>query len=93
MEVYTHSAQLVLSAGDDAGAAAATPATTAQCDERAHWTTIIIWSILKWKTSALSFYMQYDPIKNGRIKNQNSDYKKNKEPGVRILGLKNRFTF
>ena len=36
---------------------------------------------------------QYGPIKNGRIKNQHSDFEKNKEPVVRILGLKNRFTF
>ena len=38
-------------------------------------------------------YTQYGPIKNDRIKNQNSDFEKNKEPVVRILGLKNRFTF
>ena len=38
-------------------------------------------------------YTQYGPIKNGRIKNQHSDFEKNKEPVVRILGLKNRFTF
>ena len=36
---------------------------------------------------------QYGPIKNGRIKNQHSDFEKNKEPVVRILGLKNRSTF
>ena len=38
-------------------------------------------------------YTQYGPIKNGRIKNQHSDFEKNKEPVVRILGLKNRFAF
>ena len=38
-------------------------------------------------------YTQYGPIKNGRIKNQHSDFEKNKEPVVRILVLKNRFTF
>ena len=38
-------------------------------------------------------YTQYGPIKNGRIKNQHSDFEKNKEPVLRILGLKNRFTF
>ena len=37
--------------------------------------------------------MQYDPIKNGRIKNQHSDFEKSKEPALRILDLKNRFTF
>ena len=37
-------------------------------------------------------YTQYGPIKNSRIKNQHSDFEKNKEPVVRILGLKNRFT-
>ena len=36
-------------------------------------------------------YKQYGPIKNGRIKNQHSDFEKNKEPVLRILGLKNRF--
>ena len=38
-------------------------------------------------------YTQYGPIKNGPIKNQHSDFEKNKEPVVRILGLKNRFAF
>ena len=38
-------------------------------------------------------YTQYGPIKNGGIKNQHSDFEKNKEPVVRILSLKNRFTF
>ena len=38
-------------------------------------------------------YTQYGPIKNGRIKNQGSDFEKNKEPALRILDLKNRFTF
>ena len=38
-------------------------------------------------------YTQYGPIKNGRIKNQHSDFEKNKEPALRILDLKNRFTF
>ena len=38
-------------------------------------------------------YTQYGPIKNGRIKNQHSHFEKNKEPVVRILSLKNRFTF
>ena len=37
-------------------------------------------------------YTQYGPIKNGRIKNQHSDFEKNKEPALRILDLKNRFT-
>ena len=38
--------------------------------------------------------MQYGPIKNSRIKNQHSDFgNKNKEPALRILDLKNRFTF
>jgi len=40
-----------------------------------------------------SSYTQYGPIKNGRIKNQGSDFEKNKEPALRILDLKNRFTF
>ena len=34
-------------------------------------------------------YTQYGPIKNGHKKNQQSDFEKNKEPVVRILGLKN----
>ena len=38
-------------------------------------------------------YTQYGPIKNSRIKNQPSDFGKNKEPALRILDLKNRFTF
>ena len=39
-------------------------------------------------------YTQYGPIKNSRKKNQHSDFeKKNKEPALRILDLKNRFTF
>ena len=38
-------------------------------------------------------YTQYGPIKNDRIKNQHSDFEKNKEPALRILDLKNRFTF
>ena len=38
-------------------------------------------------------YTQCGPIKNGCVKNQHSDFEKNKEPVVRILGLKNRFTF
>ena len=38
-------------------------------------------------------YTQYGPIKNGRIKNQHSDFEKNKEPALRILDLKNRLTF
>ena len=38
-------------------------------------------------------YTQYGPIKNEHIKNQHSDFEKNKEPVVRILGLKKRFTF
>ena len=39
------------------------------------------------------YYTQYGPIKNGGIKNQHSDFEKNKEPVVKILGLKNRFIF
>ena len=38
-------------------------------------------------------YTQYVLIKNGRIKNQHSDFEKNKEPALSILDLKNRFTF
>ena len=39
-------------------------------------------------------YTQYGPIKNSHKKNQHSDFeKKNKEPALRILDLKNRFTF
>ena len=38
-------------------------------------------------------YTQCGPIKNGCVKNQHSDFEKNKEPVVRILGLKNRFSF
>ena len=33
-------------------------------------------------------YTQYGPIKNGRIKNQHSDFEKNKEPALRILDLR-----
>ena len=54
--------------------------------------------ILKSDTTNVSLhvntqYTQYGPIKNGRIKNQGSDFEKNKEPALRILDLKNRFTF
>ena len=38
-------------------------------------------------------YTQYGPIKNGRKKNQHSDFEKNKEPALRILDLKHIFTF
>ena len=38
-------------------------------------------------------YTQYGPIKNSGIKNQPSDFGKSKEPALRILDLKNRFTF
>ena len=39
------------------------------------------------------YYTQYGPIKNSCIKNQPLDFGKNKEPVLRILDLKNRFTF
>ena len=44
-------------------------------------------------TGCPGHYTQYGPIKKGRIKNQHSDFEKNKEPALRILDLKNRFTF
>ena len=62
------------------------------------WATIFTTSVIFEKLSntfevLYVAYTQYGPIKNGCIKNQHSDFEKNKEPVVRILGLKNRFTF
>ena len=52
-----------------------------------------VMDLAEWCQERVFKYTQYGPIKNGRIKNQHSDFEKNKEPVVRILGLRNIFTF
>ena len=56
-------------------------------------TKCIVWPVKPLMQHKTQLYIpQHGPIKNGRIKNQHSDFEKNKELVVRILGLKNRFT-
>ena len=55
---------------------------------------ILFWDFSKKPSGSSTLdYTQYGPIKNSRIKNQPQILEKNKEPALRILDLKNRFSF